>query len=119
MKAVRISAPMEIGVAEIEKPVIKADEVLVKIKYVGFCGSDLNTYLGRNPMVNLPVVPGHEVGAIIEEVGSEVPANLTKGMVVTLNPYTNCGSCASCRNGMSPAGIIFVHGKTAYSHITP
>lgn len=99
MKAVRIVAPNEMGVAEIEKPVIKADEVLVKIKYVGFCGSDLNTYLGRNPMVKLPVIPGHEVGAVIEEVGSDVPSDLVKGMVVTLNPYTNCGNCASCRNG--------------------
>ena len=99
MKAVRIAAPMEMGVAEIEKPVLRAGEVLVKIRYVGFCGSDLNTYLGRNPMVRMPVVPGHEVGAVIEEVGEGVPANLEKGMVVTLNPYTNCGHCASCRNG--------------------
>ena len=99
MKAVRIAAPMEMGVAEIEKPVLGAGEVLVKIRYVGFCGSDLNTYLGRNPMVRMPVVPGHEVGAVIEEVGEGVPANLEKGMVVTLNPYTNCGHCASCRNG--------------------
>ncbi len=99
MKAVRIAKPMEIGVAEIEKPTIKAGEVLVKIKYVGFCGSDLNTYLGRNPMVKMPVVPGHEVGAVIEEVGSGVPAELKKGMTVTLNPYTNCGKCSSCRNG--------------------
>lgn len=99
MKAVRIAAPIEMGVAEIEKPVLGAGEVLVKIRYVGFCGSDLNTYLGRNPMVRMPVVPGHEVGAVIEEVGEGVPANLEKGMVVTLNPYTNCGHCASCRNG--------------------
>lgn len=99
MKAVRIAAPMEMGVTEIEKPVLGAGEVLVKIRYVGFCGSDLNTYLGRNPMVRMPVVPGHEVGAVIEEVGEGVPANLEKGMVVTLNPYTNCGHCASCRNG--------------------
>ncbi|MDO4160704.1 MAG: zinc-binding alcohol dehydrogenase family protein [Prevotellaceae bacterium] len=99
MKAVKIAAPHEMGVAEVEKPVVKSGEVLVKIKYVGFCGSDLNTYLGRNPMVKLPVIPGHEVGAIIEEVGSEVPDTLKAGMVVTLNPYTNCGHCASCRNG--------------------
>ena len=95
MKAVRIAAPMEMGVAEIEKPVLGAGEVLVKIRYVGFCGSDLNTYLGRNPMVRMPVVPGHEVGAVIEEVGEGVPAYLANGMVVTLNPYTNCGHCAS------------------------
>ncbi len=99
MKAVCISAPMHIGVAEIEKPVLKAGEVLVKIKFVGFCGSDLNTYLGRNPMVKMPVVPGHEVGAVIEDVGEGVPETFVKGMTVTLNPYTNCGHCASCRNG--------------------
>lgn len=99
MKAVKIVAPQQIGVAEIEKPTLKAGEVLVKIKYVGFCGSDLNTYLGRNPMVKMPVVPGHEVGAVIEEVGEGVPYDLKKGMVVTLNPYTNCGHCPSCHNG--------------------
>jgi len=99
MKAVKIVAPQQIGVAEIEKPTLKAGEVLVKIKYVGFCGSDLNTYLGRNPMVKMPVVPGHEVGAVIEEVGEGVPSDLKKGMVVTLNPYTNCGHCPSCHNG--------------------
>ena len=49
-------------------------------------------------MVKLPVIPGHEVGAVIEAVGSEVPEGLKPGMVVTVNPYTNCGKCASCRN---------------------
>lgn len=86
-------------VAEIEKPELRAGQVMVKIKYVGFCGSDLNTYLGRNPMVKMPVVPGHEVGAVIEAVGEGVPEGLKPGMTVTLNPYTNCGHCASCRNG--------------------
>lgn len=83
-----------------EKPVVAPGEILVKIEYVGFCGSDLNTYLGRNPMVKLPVVPGHEVGAVVEEIGEGVSEGLfAKGMSVTLNPYTNCGKCASCRNG--------------------
>lgn len=99
MKAVQIVNPSEIQVVELEKPVVGAGEVLVKIKYVGFCGSDLNTYLGRNPMVKLPVIPGHEVGAVIEEIGTDVPAGFEIGMNVTLNPYTNCGKCASCRNG--------------------
>jgi threonine dehydrogenase-like Zn-dependent dehydrogenase len=99
MKAIQITAPSEMKVVDVEKPAMKADEVLLKIKYVGFCGSDLNTYLGRNPMVKLPVVPGHEVGAVIEAIGSAVPAGLEVGMSVTVNPYTNCGKCASCRNG--------------------
>ena len=50
MKAVQIAAPQKMAVVEIEKPELKAGEILVKIEYVGFCGSDLNTYLGRNPM---------------------------------------------------------------------
>ena len=70
MKAVQIVNPSEMKVVELEKPTVGAGEVLVRIKYVGFCGSDLNTFLGRNPMVKLPVIPGHEVGAVIEEIGS-------------------------------------------------
>ncbi|WP_455673921.1 zinc-binding alcohol dehydrogenase family protein [Phocaeicola sp.] len=99
MKAIQITAPSEMKVVETEKPALRPGEVLVKIKYVGFCGSDLNTFLGRNPMVQLPVIPGHEVGAVIEEVGEGVPSSLQPGMSVTVNPYTNCGKCASCRNG--------------------
>ncbi|HRL61733.1 MAG TPA: alcohol dehydrogenase catalytic domain-containing protein, partial [Bacteroides xylanisolvens] len=99
MKAVQIVNPSEMKVVELEKPTVGAGEVLVRIKYVGFCGSDLNTFLGRNPMVKLPVIPGHEVGAVIEEIGPNVPTGFEKGMNVTLNPYTNCGKCASCRNG--------------------
>jgi threonine dehydrogenase-like Zn-dependent dehydrogenase len=99
MKAVQIVNTHEMRVVDIDKPILKAGEVMVKIEYVGFCGSDLNTYLGRNPLVKLPIIPGHEVGAVIEEIGEGVPEGFTKGMNVTLNPYTNCGKCASCRNG--------------------
>lgn len=99
MKAVQIVNPSEMKVVDLVKPIVGVGEVLVRIKFVGFCGSDLNTFLGRNPMVKLPVIPGHEVGAVIEEVGAGVPDRFEKGMNVTLNPYTNCGQCSSCRNG--------------------
>lgn len=99
MKAIQIPAPADLRVVDIEKPEVKSGEVLLKIKYVGFCGSDLNTFLGRNPMVKLPVISGHEVGATIEAVGTDVPAGFMADMPVTVNPYTNCGTCAACRNG--------------------
>ena len=99
MKAVQITEAGKVQVADIVKPTLGAGEILLRIKYVGFCGSDLNTYLGRNPMVKMPVIPGHEVGAVIEEIGEGVPVGFEKGMNVTVNPYTNCGKCASCRNG--------------------
>lgn len=99
MKAIQIPAPAVLQVVDIPKPEAKSGEVLLKIKFVGFCGSDLNTFLGRNPMVKLPVIPGHEVGAVIESVGPGVPGGFEPGMSVTVNPYTNCGKCAACRNG--------------------
>lgn len=99
MKALNITAEKQMKVVDIPEQELGNGEVLIRIEYVGFCGSDLNTYLGRNPMVKLPVIPGHEIGAVIEEVGSGVPSDLKPGMTVTVNPYTNCGKCASCRNG--------------------
>ena len=86
-------------VIDIAEPQMGDDEVLLKMHYVGFCGSDLNTFRGGNPMVKMPVVPGHEVGAEIVKVGKNVPEGLKPSMTVTVNPYTNCGKCASCRNG--------------------
>lgn len=100
MKAVKITAPGRVVIEEQTKSVISPDEVLVKICYVGFCGSDLNTFRGKNPMAISPVIPGHEIGGIVEEIGSDVPAGLLeKGMSVTVNPYTACGKCSSCRRG--------------------
>lgn len=99
MKALQISVPGTLETIEIDKTTVKAGQVLVRLRYVGFCGSDLNTWRGRNAMAKMPVIPGHEVGGIIEAVGEDVPEGLKPGMTVTLNPYTNCGKCAACRNG--------------------
>lgn len=98
MKAIQISGLRQMEIVNVPEQELKAGEVLLRLEYVGFCGSDLSTYLGKNPMVKMPVIPGHEVGAVIEKVGAEVPEGLKPGMVVTCNPYTNCGKCASCRN---------------------
>lgn len=100
MKAIQIPGLQKIEVIDIPQPAAPADgEVLIRLQYVGFCGSDLNTFLGRNGMAKENVIPGHEVGAVIEAVGAGVPDTLKPGMQVTVNPYTNCGHCASCRNG--------------------
>ena len=99
MKAIQISHSQTLNIIELENPQAPGKgEVLLKLHYVGFCGSDINTFMGRNTMALNPVIPGHEVGAVIEAVGANVPEELKPGMVVTCNPYTNCGKCASCRN---------------------
>ncbi len=71
---------------------------MMRIRRVGLCGTDLSTFLGKNPLVTYPRIPGHEVAATLERV----PANdlgLVEGMNVTMSPYTNCGACTACRQG--------------------
>ena len=103
MKTVLINEPGSIEVVSRDNPAASAEEILIKLKYVGFCGSDLNTYLGKNPMVQYPRVPGHEISAEIVEKGSDVPAGFSPGELVTVVPYTNCGQCPSCRRGRAYA----------------
>ncbi len=103
IKGIIISQPGEVKVAMADIPVPGPGEVLLKMKYVGFCGSDLSTYLGKNPMVEYPRVPGHEISAEVEGAGADVPEDLGPGLPVTVVPYTNCGECPSCRRGRSHA----------------
>ncbi|MGH7952158.1 MAG: zinc-binding alcohol dehydrogenase family protein [Limisphaerales bacterium] len=97
MKAWAITEPGKIALIEKEKPTPAADEILVKIHTVGYCGSDLNTFRGANPLVNYPRVPGHELAGTIEARGKNVPAEWELNLKVTLSPYTNCGKCSACR----------------------
>ena len=98
MKALQISAPGEVKVIDLPMPSVGNQEVLLKMRYVGFCGSDLNTFRGMNAMAKPHVIPGHEVSATVVSTGAEVPDFIKQGMSVTVNPYTNCGICPSCRN---------------------
>jgi len=99
MKALKILAPGTAEIVEMEKPVALPGEVLLRICKVGLCGSDLTTYLGKNPMVDYPRIPGHEISAVIEEVTQSIPEHIKVGQAVTVVPYTNCGNCTSCRQG--------------------
>ena len=99
MKAVQITASGKVELVEMEKPVIKPGHALLKVGYVGFCGSDLNTFRGLNPLVKLPIIPGHEIGAIIEAVTDDAPQSIETGMFATVNPYTACDHCPACLNG--------------------
>ena len=103
MKAIQIITPGNIKIVDRPAPVAGKGEVLLKINFVGFCGSDLSTFLGKNPMVEYPRVPGHEISAVIVSIGEEVPSNFKAGQAVTVVPYTNCGQCSSCRKGRANA----------------
>lgn len=98
MKAITITAPRQISITDhVPMPVPGPGDVLLDIKVIGYCGSDLNTFRGLNPLVSYPRVPGHEIGAVIAACGEGVPSEWQPGMVVTCAPYTSCGRCAACR----------------------
>ncbi len=99
MKALYLEQPGRMVIGEAARPEPKANEVLLRVRMVGLCGSDVNSFRGKNPMVSFPRIPGHEIAATIEAAGAEVPASFAPGMDVTLSPYTACGTCPSCRRG--------------------
>lgn len=83
---------------KIPKPTTSDTEVLVKVKMIGICGSDLAVYDGREKDLKLPVVPGHEFAGEIIECGAAVTC-LTAGSRVAVNLVKNCGHCFHCRKG--------------------
>ena len=97
MKSIYLQAPGDIKVAEVSYPQRKENEVLIKVRSLGICGSDIGAYLGTNPMVSYPRIIGHEVAGEVVEV----PKNETEQVVgdhVVLEPYVYCGTCYPCQN---------------------
>ena len=99
MKAIFIEEPGKVTLREIEKPVPKKGEALLKLLYGGICGSDLGSYRGTFAYFSYPRIPGHEFSAEIVEIGPN-EQGFKPGMIVTCNPYFNCGHCYSCRRGL-------------------
>jgi threonine dehydrogenase-like Zn-dependent dehydrogenase len=102
MKALIIRKPGEAEVNAIPEPAVSVENLLLKVRMIGFCGSDLNSFRGKNPLVTFPRIPGHEVAATIVTGSKENPA-LAAGVNVTMSPYTSCGRCASCLRNRSNA----------------
>lgn len=99
MKSVQVIKSYDIVVQAVEQPIIQDDdEVLVKTKRVGICGSDMHIYHGTNPLATYPRVIGHEVAGEVIEVGSKV-TNVNVGEHVVVDPISYCGQCYACRKG--------------------
>ncbi len=97
IRRVVVTAP---GVVEIEhtaRPVPGPGEVLVRMRVVGICGSDVHAAHGRHPFVPLPYHPGHEVVGTVEATGAGV--DLPAGRRVVIEPILACGDCKYCRDG--------------------
>lgn len=101
MKTAVMTDIMQVEIQERPIPQPKDDEVLVKVEYVGICGSDLHYYeSGRigDFVVKPPFVLGHEAGGTVVEVGANVK-NLKVGDRVAMEPGKTCGQCEFCKSG--------------------
>ena len=111
MKSARITGPNEpLTVLEFETPTPQGNQVLVKVKSVGVCHSDLHLWEGGYDLgdgkfmkvtdrgVKYPVTPGHEIAGIVEEMGDNV-SGLSKGDEVLVFPWIGCGECPACKVG--------------------
>ncbi len=103
MRTFAIDAPGETSVGTRPEPKPEAGEILLKPRLIGLCGTDLSTFRGKNPLVEYPRIPGHEIAATILATGSEVPPGYGAGTDVTVYPYANCGRCAACLRGRTNA----------------
>ncbi len=111
MKSARITGPNEpLAVSETETPQPQGAQVLVKVKSVGVCHSDLHLWEGGYDLgdgqfmkvtdrgVKYPVTPGHEIVGTVEEIGDAV-SGVSKGDDVLVFPWIGCGECPACKVG--------------------
>lgn len=98
IQALRLEGPKQAALVEVDMPQRREGEALLKIKYVGVCGSDLKMYLGKMNNAMYPMISGHEFSAEIVEIDPN-DHGLSPGMIITATPYFTCGKCYSCRHG--------------------
>ncbi|AJW71342.1 alcohol dehydrogenase [Nitrosopumilus adriaticus] len=111
MKSARIIGPNEpLSVSESETPKPQGSQVLLKVKSVGVCHSDLHLWEGGYDLgdgnfmkvtdrgVKYPVTPGHEIVGTVEDIGNDV-SGISKGNEVLVFPWIGCGECPACKVG--------------------
>ncbi|MDN5708352.1 MAG: zinc-binding alcohol dehydrogenase family protein [Planococcus sp. (in: firmicutes)] len=99
MKAVQVPKAHEMKIIEQDRPQLQnPEDVLVRVKRVGICGSDMHIFHGSNPLATYPRVVGHEVAGEVVETGKAV-ASLKEGDHVVVEPINYCGECYACHKG--------------------
>ena len=98
MKALLLSDYKKLGLADMPTPECAEDEVLVRVKACGICGSDVHGYDGSTGRRIPPIVMGHEAAGVIEQIGRRV-TGFAAGDRVTFDSTVSCGHCDYCRKG--------------------
>ncbi len=93
-----MTSPGQIEFREVPVPAVGPGEILIRMKRIGVCGSDIHVWHGKHALTPYPVVQGHEVSGIVEKIGSAVHG-FTAGDKVTIQPQVTCGTCYPCRHG--------------------
>jgi len=111
--------PGKFSYMEREKPVLKPDHAIIKVKRIGICGTDLHAFEGTQPYFNYPRVLGHELSGELVEFDNAPGFYINEK--VTFIPYFNCGNCIACRMGntnccvnMQVCGVHVDGGMTEY-----
>jgi 2-desacetyl-2-hydroxyethyl bacteriochlorophyllide A dehydrogenase len=97
MRAILCERPGTLRLVERPRPEPRAGEVVVRIRRMGVCGTDLHIFQGKHPYLDYPRVMGHELLGEIAGAGRD--ASLAEGTPVYLMPYLTCGACIACRQG--------------------
>jgi L-iditol 2-dehydrogenase/threonine 3-dehydrogenase len=90
--------PGQIEIKNVPNPGLEDDEILLHIKRIGICGSDIHVWHGKHPFTSYPIVQGHEYSGIVEKVGSNVQG-IKSGALATARPQLVCGKCNPCKRG--------------------
>src|ERR1041385_3251328 len=98
MRALLLSKPAHLEIADLPMPSPGPDEVLVRVAACGICGSDVHGYDGSSGRRIPPLVMGHEAAGTVAEIGSRVEG-LARGDRVTFDSTLYCGDCDFCRRG--------------------
>ena len=104
MKAAVLTGVKKFNYMNVEKPELKPGEVLIKVKAVGICGTDMELYYGTMPffktgLSKYPLIPGHEWSGVVEKLGTEV-TTFKSGDKVTGDVSIGCGKCINCKRGL-------------------
>lgn len=98
MKAVSLKQPGQFEWVSVPDPVLTPGHVLVRVRRIGVCGTDLHAFHGDQPFFEYPRILGHELGVEVFEVGDGV-TDLSPGDRCSVEPYIECGECIACRRG--------------------
>jgi L-gulonate 5-dehydrogenase len=99
MKAIRFAKPWDVACVEVEKPVPKENEALIRVTAAGICGSDIGAFRGTNGLVSYPRIIGHELTGVVESIPEHNKNDIKVGDRVVVDPYLYCGHCYPCSIG--------------------